>query len=112
MTDEDIAPAAGMPYTVHFPDGEGYLEADLEHPAPLPRVGDDVDYLDESGAVRRFRVRAVVHTIQSAASQRPHVEDGETSPQAHARDGGSAERPGETGRVRAGLPKVILEAAD
>lgn len=111
MTDEDAAWPGGMPYTVHFPDGEGYLEADLEHPAPLPRVGDEVEYLDEAGDVHRFRVRTVIHTLQSSAAQRPHVEEGETSPQALARDG-KGERPGESGRVRAGLPKVILEAVE
>ena len=38
----------GMPYTVQFP-GEDGGAADLEHPAPLPRVGDLVEYIDETG---------------------------------------------------------------
>ncbi|MGH2456842.1 MAG: hypothetical protein ACRDHD_11380, partial [Candidatus Limnocylindria bacterium] len=50
----------GMPYTVHFPHGDGYREADLEHAAPLPRAGDLVEYIDERGATHRYRVREVV----------------------------------------------------
>lgn len=102
----------GMPYTVHFPDGEGgYVGADLEYPAPLPRVGDVLEYIDERGACRRYRVREVIHTLQSSAANRPAVEEGTSSPVAVARsdDGEAAERPGEGGLVRAGLPKVLLE---
>ncbi len=109
----DGAWPSGMPYTVHFPDGEGSIGADLEYPAPLPSVGDTVEYLDETGAIRRFRVREVVHTLQSSAAHRPRVADEDASPDSIARvDGESPERPGECGVVRAGLPKVILEAAD
>jgi hypothetical protein len=109
----DVAWPSGMPYTVHFPDGEGYLGADLEHPAPLPRVGDLVEYLDETGATRRFRVREVVHTLQSSAAHRPRVEDEGASPDSIARvDGEPPERPGESGVLRAGLPKVILELVE
>ncbi|HEY7331883.1 MAG TPA: hypothetical protein VH859_02895 [Candidatus Limnocylindria bacterium] len=116
-TIEETAPEgawpSGMPYTVHFPDGEGYIGADLEHPAPLPRVGDLVEYLDETGATRRFRVHEVVHTLQSSAAHRPRVEDEGASPDSIARvDGEPPERPGESGVLRAGLPKVILEPAE
>lgn len=100
-----------LPYTVHFPEGDGYIGADLEHPAPLPRVGEVVEYIDERGECQRFRVREVIHTLQSAASQRPAVKERNASPHslARVRDGEPAERPGETGIVRAGLPKVLLE---
>lgn len=101
---------SGMPYTVHFPDGEGYIGADLEHPAPIPRVGDSVEYFDERGRCRRYRVREVIHTLQSSAAYRPAVEEGTASPQSLARVGGEEpERPGQSGLVRAGLPKVVLE---
>lgn len=105
---------SGMPYTVLFPDGDGYAAADLEHPAPLPRTGDVVEYLDERGGSRRFRVREVIHTLQSSAAQRPRVEDRDASPDAIARpeDGAEAEQPGASGSLRAGLPKVLLEAID
>ena len=104
----------GMPYTVQFPDGDGASAADLEHPAPLPRAGDIVEYIDEVGATRRYRVREVVHTLQTSATHRPHVSEGGASPQSIARvaDGEEAERPGEGGELRAGLPKVFLEPID
>lgn len=104
---------SGMPYTVHFPTDDGYIGADLEHPAPLPCAGDLVEYLDERGASRRFRVREVIHTLQSSAAQRPRVEDRDASPDALARPGDDeAEQPGASGLLRAGLPKVILEPID
>ena len=104
----------GMPYTVQFPDGEGLFAADLEHPAPLPRVGDLIEYIDERGASRRYRVREVLHTLQTSAAYRPIVAEGKASPQAIARVGAEAqaERPGGPGLLRAGLPKVFLEAVD
>src|SRR6187551_1972970 len=103
----------GMPYTVQFP-GEAGSAADLEHPAPLPRAGDLVEYIDETGATHRYRVQEVVHTLQTTSAHRPHVADGRASPQAIARvdDGDQAEPPGKGGELRAGLPKVILELAD
>jgi hypothetical protein len=104
----------GLPYTVQFPEADGALAADLEHPAPLPRVGDLVEYIDERGDTRRYRVREVVHTLQTSASVRPRVAEGSASPDSIARvaDDAAAERPGEPGQLRAGLPKVILEATD
>lgn len=118
--DEDVtepnAPDAGwpsgMPYTVHFPDGEGgYIGADLEHPAPIPRIGDTIEYLDERGSCRRYRVREVIHTLQSSAAYRPPVQQSTASPQTLPRleDGAEPERPGDGGVVRGGLPKVVLE---
>jgi hypothetical protein len=103
----------GMPYTVQFP-GDDASAADLEHPAPLPRAGDVVEYIDETGATHRYRVREVVHTLQTTSAHRPHVSDGRASPQAIARvaEGDAAEPPGEGGELRAGLPKVYLEALD
>jgi hypothetical protein len=103
-----------MPYTVQFPDGDGSSAADLEHPAPLPRVGDIVEYIDEVGISRRYRVREVVHTLQTSAAHRPHVSEGSASPQSIARvaDGEKPERPGEGGELSAGLPKVFLEPID
>jgi hypothetical protein len=98
-----------MPYTVYFPDSEGYRGADLEHSAPLPRVGDRVDYIDERGVTLRFVVREVVHTLQSSVTGRPSVEEGPASPNALARtDDAPAEPPGATGSLRAGLPEVFL----
>jgi hypothetical protein len=105
---------SGMPYTVQFPDGEGLFEADLEHPAPLPRVGDLIDYIDERGTARRYRVTEVLHTLQTSAAHRPTVANSEASPQTIARPEAEAqpERPGGSGLLRAGLPKVFLESVD
>lgn len=110
----DYTWAYGMPYTVQFPEADGHAEADLEHPAHLPRVGDMVEYIDERGACRRYRVREVVHTLQSSAAYRPAVESGSASPQSVARPepDEEAELPGASGQVRAGLPKVFLEAVE
>jgi hypothetical protein len=104
----------GMPYTVQFPDGDGLFAADLEHPAPLPRVGDLIEYIDERGASRRYRVREVLHTLQTSAAHRPTVAEGDASPQAIARveTEAQAKRPGGAGLLRSGLPKVFLEAVD
>jgi hypothetical protein len=99
----------GTPYTVYFPDGDEMRGADLEHGAPLPRVGDTVEYVDETGASHRFVVKEVIHTLQTSARSRPSVHEGEASPDALARPGGESEIPGGSGSVRAGLPKVILE---
>lgn len=102
----DYTWAYGMPYTVQFPEADGHAEADLEHPAHLPRVGDLVEYIDERGDSRRYRVRDVVHTLQSSAAHRQTV--GSESETAES----GAELPGGSGQVRAGLPKVYLEAID
>src|SRR4026207_364332 len=59
---------SGMPYTVQFP-GEGGSAADLEHPAPLPRAGDLVEYIDETGATHRYKVREGITTPQTGAPQ-------------------------------------------
>jgi hypothetical protein len=100
----------GLPYTVYFPDGGDLRAADLEHDAPLPRVGDTVEYVDETGRAHRYRVVEVIHTLQTSAHDRPSVEEGTASPQSIAHPGEAAEPPGGSGSVRAGLPKVILAA--
>ena len=98
-----------MPWTVRFPDGEQPPLADLEHPAPLPRIGDSVEYIDEHGARHRYRVRDVVHTLQSSAASRPSVDEGTFTPVSLAR--GEGDREGSFGSLRAGLPTVVLEIA-
>jgi hypothetical protein len=100
----------GLPYTVYFPDGDGLRAADLEHDAPLPRIGDTVEYVDEAGHEHRYRVTDVIHTLQTSAHDRPSVGEGSASPQSLARPGETPEPPGGNGSVRAGLPKVILTA--
>jgi hypothetical protein len=108
---ENDAPRS-LPWTVHFPLDGGYRAADLEHPAPLPRVGETLEYIDETGQRRLYRVIEVVHSLQSAADTRPLVSEGEGSPNTTPRLGHAAEQPGGEGLVRAGLPRVYLAAAD
>lgn len=111
-TNEPLWPK-GTPWTVHFPQGDGYVAADLEYAAPLPRAGDIVEYIDERAQCHRFRVKEVIHTLQSSAAGRPVVAAAGASPQSIARvDGQEAERPGDGGVVRSGLPKVILERVE
>jgi len=58
---------SAMPYTVFFPVDGAYRPADLEHSAPLPRVGDTVEYIDQRGRCSHYVVREVIHTLQLAA---------------------------------------------
>lgn len=103
--------AGFIPWTAHLPYGSGYVAADLEHHAPLPRIGDALEYIDEAGGRHWYRVIEVVHTLQSAADTRPAVADG-TPPNSTARGEGVGEAPGSSGLVRAGLPRVYFAAAD
>jgi hypothetical protein len=103
----------GLPYTVYFPAEDGQPRgSDLEHPAPLPRVGDMVEYIDERGQCQRYVVREVIHTLQTSAMHRPSVNAEPYAATAIPRDGQrTAEIPGDGGELRAGLPKVFLERA-
>lgn len=101
-----------FPYTVFFPGEDALHPADLEHRAPLPRVGDTVEYIDKRGRCSRYVVRAVVHTLQASAGERDSVRTRTATPAAFARSETEAgEIPGDGGSLRAGLPKVFLELA-
>ena len=109
-----IGPGGGTPYTVYFPNGDGYRAADLAHAAPLPHVGDLVDYLDEAGVTHRYRVREVVHTLQVAPAYRPGPrgkgEGGEQAPDPSSTAASGDQHPvPEATELRAGLPEVVLE---
>ncbi len=101
----------GLPYTVYFPGEDGQVRAaDLEHPAPVPRLGEIIEYIDERGRCERFVVREVVHTLQTSAASRPSVDSEAYAATAIARDSGQpAEIPGDGGELRAGLPKVFVD---
>jgi hypothetical protein len=103
------ADGSAMPYTVFFPVDGAYRPADLEHSAPLPRVGDTIEYIDVRGRCSRYVVREVIHTLQLGADRRPVVGSQHDRPAAFAAgDDDAAELPGD-GSLRAGVPKVILE---
>lgn len=76
----------GMPYTLYFPRRGGYAAADIEYAAPLPRVGDMVEYIDLQTISHWYVVTDVVHTFQS----------------------GHAAEPDSMSLLRAGLPAVYL----
>jgi hypothetical protein len=75
-----------MPYTLYFPRRGGFAPADIEYAAPLPRVGDLVEYIDLQGIRHWYTVSTVVHTFQNRQA---------------AEDDGMA-------LLRAGLPAVYL----
>ena len=100
-------PPIGTPWTLEVTDED--WEADLEHAAPLPRVGEVVEFIGEDGRRRRFRVREIVHTLQPSASGRPPVREETASPNATV----SGADPGSVPlALRAGLPRVIVTAEE
>jgi hypothetical protein len=99
-------PPALMPWTLVVEE-EGW-SADLEHGAWLPAVGERVDFIADDGEQRVYRVTEVIHTLQTSASQRPPVRTEEHSPNTTL-DARRDEPPRE---LRAGLPRVVVVAAD
>ena len=97
-------PPALMPWTLVVEE-EGW-SADLEHGAPLPRVGDRVDFIADDGQLRSFRVSDVVHTVQRSAGERPRVREERAVPNSTV-DSPVEEPPRE---LRAGLPRVYVSA--
>ena len=93
-----------MPWTLVV-EGEDW-SADLEHGAPLPRVGERIDFIADDGELRSYRVKEVVHTVQSTATHRPRVRDEHALPNSVV-DDADGEPPRE---LRAGLPRVIVAA--
>jgi hypothetical protein len=77
----------GMPYTLYFPRRGGHVAADIEYTAPLPRIGDAIEYIDDQAKSHRYRVVDVVHTFQHSPL---------------------AEGPDAIELMRAGLPAVYL----
>ena len=62
-----------MPWTLVVEDED--WSADLEHGAPVPRVGDLIEFIADDGDKRVFRVLRVVHTVQSSSTDRPLVRE-------------------------------------
>ena len=98
-------PPVLMPWTLVVGDE---WSSDLEHGAPLPRVGDVIEYIGDGGDRRTFRVERVVHTVQRSSSSRPAVRDEAAGPNSTL-DGGSEEPPPS---LRAGLPRVFVSPED
>jgi hypothetical protein len=102
--EEGGGPPVGSAWTLVV-DGDDGWEADLEHAAPLPRVGERIDYIGEDGRSRAFRVTQVVHTVQPSADERPRVRDEVTSPNSFVTDAADGHPPRS---LRGGLPRVIV----
>jgi hypothetical protein len=99
--DEGGGPPIGTPWTLVV-DGEDW-SADLEHAAPIPRVGETVEYITEGGDRRSFRVERVVHTVQGSPGERPTVRDEPSGPNSTV----SGDHPDHApATLRAGLPRV------
>jgi hypothetical protein len=95
-----------LPWTLVVDDS---WEADLEHGAPLPRVGELIEYIGDQGDRRSYRVVRVVHTLQRAASTRPPVSAEQVGPNTTV-DGPMDDGPPIA--LRAGLPRVLVEPAE
>jgi hypothetical protein len=103
--DQGGGPPVGQPWTL-IVENEGW-SADLEHAAPLPRIGERVEYLAEDGERRIYRVRDVVHTVQPSAIERPPVSAEDAGPNSTvSSQGHPAHVPTE---LRAGLPRVYAD---
>ena len=105
--DEGGGPPIGMPWTLVV-EGEDW-SADLEHAAPLPRIGETLEYIAEDGERRLYRVVNVVHTVQGSASERPPVGTEPSGPNSTVSGDHPAHLPAE---LRAGLPRVHVVTAD
>ena len=105
--EEGGGPPIGSAWTLVIDGDDGWV-ADLEHAAPLPRVGERIEYIGENGRRRHFRVTDVVHTLQPSADERPPVRDEVTSPNSFVTDAADPQPPR---TLRAGLPRVIATPA-
>lgn len=104
----DLAQGGGppdslMPWTLVV-ESENW-SADLAHGAPLPRLGERIEYINDDGSRRVFRVEVVVHTVQKSASERPLVRGEGASPNAIVTEEAHRLAPI---ALRAGLPRVYV----
>ena len=106
--EEGGGPPLGTAWTLDVV-GDEPSSADLEHAAPLPRVGERIELIRADGSRRFLRVRDVIHVIQPSATHRPPVRDEERGPNSTV--DGLAERSG-SGLLRAGLPRVVAVEID
>jgi hypothetical protein len=101
-------PPLGSAWTLVV-DGDAGWSADLEHAAPVPRVGDRIEFIGEDGRQLHYRVREVVHTVQTAAGERPRVREERSSPNSIVTEGADDDPPR---ALRAGLPRVVVDPLD
>jgi len=102
--EEGGGPPIGTAWTLEV-DGEEGWSADLEHAAPLPRVGERIEFIGAEARRRFFLVTEIVHTLQASSSHRPPVSAEQSSPNTIVTDDarGNDDPPRS---LRAGLPRV------
>jgi hypothetical protein len=102
-------PPVGTAWTLQVEgDVAGGEMADLEHAAPLPRVGELLEVIRSDGSRRHLQVRQVVHVLQPSAARRPRVKEEEAGPNSIVNDAAGADPT----LLRAGLPRVIAVPID
>jgi hypothetical protein len=106
--EEGGGPPLGTAWTLDIV-GDEPESADLEHAAPLPRVGEAIELIRADGSRRFLRVRQVIHVLQPSASQRPPVREEDAGPNSTVAGGWGAGGPA---LLRAGLPRVVAEEVD
>jgi hypothetical protein len=104
--EEGGGPPDALPWTLVVEEED--WSADLEHGAALPRVGDVIEYIADDGTRRRFRVREIIHTLQSSAAERPSVREEIVGPNTTV--AGAGDRIPRA--LRAGLPRVVVRPED
>ena len=105
--EEGGGPPIGTPWTLVV-EAEDW-SADLEHAAPIPRVGETVEYITEAGDRHIYRVDRVVHTVQGSPGERPTVRDEPSGPNSTVSGDHAAHAPES---LRAGLPRVYAVIAE
>lgn len=101
--EEGGGPPLGTAWTLDIV-GDEPASADLEHAAPLPRIGEAIELIRADGARRFLRVRQVIHVLQPSARERPPVREEDIGPNSTVAGGWEA---GEPALLRAGLPRVV-----
>ena len=102
--EEGGGPPIGSAWTLEI-EGEDGWSADLEHAAPLPRVGERIEFIGEDGRRQFYRVTGIVHTVQTSSSERPSVAEEASGPNSIVTDGIGDDAPR---ALRAGLPRVVV----
>jgi hypothetical protein len=96
-------PPIGTAWTLEIT-GEQPWSADLEHAAPLPRIGEAIELIRADGSRRFLRVRGVIHVVQPSATDRPPVRGETHGPNSTVDDPGASAG---SRLLRAGLPRVV-----
>ena len=109
--EEGGGPPAGTAWTLDVLGEEGW-SADLEHAAPLPRIGETIELIRADGSRRHLRVREVIHVLQPSASTRPAVRDEASGPNSIVVDEADAFETDRPRLLRAGLPRIVAEPGD